>query len=519
MIFANRKTQVLPRNTFIGGVSSFINTPELLAAKLNNYPSATAFSPSNIKDFTVVGSDIECLIEVDYQLIQQAFVNSTTIKSYKDEGNKCKKLNIGVFQDAVNFEYLKIEGVLSINSNCFSNVSKMKLFYFPNLTEIISSSTFFGVSDAVLVAPKLTPVAQTVGNDNLFSGTQRLKFYTNKANQTINGGNPDGEITDLITTRNGSVVYIENETNPSPVSDLRAGNIYATAVQLIFTQPSSANAIDYYDVFVNGKLYKKIFASGDYVSGLNPVTSYTFNIVPIDIYYNKSSSNTVSGNTISATNYIDSIQAYYRMQNSVKDSFKNNHGIPTSISYEAGTVGQRAVFNGSSSKVTIPDDFNFTVGFSVVFIVKFDTNPNGTIKALIVKDQNSPNREFIIDYFNTGFRVLLWDNEGRNLQAITSTSITTGQDYIIAYTFNGGVVASGLKIYINGSEATTSKTENASFTGLKNTNAQIEFGFWSVLSGRTLNGSLDEIPFFNKELTASEVLEITNKLQLGQSLI
>lgn len=77
--------------------------------------------------------------------------------------------------------------------------------------------------------------------------------------------------------------------NPNPITDLSAGTIYNTAIKLNFTPPSSTNAIDYYDLYLNGILQsQRITASGQYVIGLTPSTNYDITLKAVDIFHNKS---------------------------------------------------------------------------------------------------------------------------------------------------------------------------------------------------------------------------------------
>jgi len=290
-----------PPNTFIGGVSSVINTPALLASKLQNYPSGTAFSEFNIANFTIVGNNIECYIGVDYQIKSGAFWNNALITSYIDDSNYCKKLVAEAFgENGRNLEIIKLEGVISAGTKCFTNQNKLKQFIFPNLTTITAGYQWFcsgpNIPNIIFYAPNLVPVAQSVLNNQLFYGTSGLKFYSNIANQTNNTGGVDGDITDLIA-KGGSVTYVLDFTAPNPITDLSVGTIGATTIQVNFTAPTgSTNTIDFYEAYANG-IYKNQIVSGGNITGLTTGTSYEIEVKPVDIYYNKSTSNKITQST------------------------------------------------------------------------------------------------------------------------------------------------------------------------------------------------------------------------------
>jgi len=136
----------------------------------------------------------------------------------------------------------------------------------------------------------------------VFSGiTTGSIIYCNPALATNNAGAPDGDLAYAIS-QGATVRYVANYTASSPVTTLSSGTIYNTAIQLNFTPPSSTNAIDYYEVYVNGVYNKTILGSGEYVTGLSINTSYNLTIYVRDIFYNLSLVSNVV--TQSTSNYI-----------------------------------------------------------------------------------------------------------------------------------------------------------------------------------------------------------------------
>jgi hypothetical protein len=111
------------------------------------------------------------------------------------------------------------------------------------------------------------------------------KCYFPLALQTSNGGGEDADVA-YLRARGCTIVYIQNTTLPNNVTDLA----YVSGT-LTFTPPSSTNAIDKYMVFQNDEYLQMVSASGETVTGL--VSGDKINIVPFDIYFNRSSSNTI----------------------------------------------------------------------------------------------------------------------------------------------------------------------------------------------------------------------------------
>lgn len=266
-------------NTFIGGVASVISTPALLAAKLQNYPSGTAFSEFSIANFTIIGDDIECYIGVDY------IVNSfryTSITYYKDLGGYCK----------------------IVGDECFTGDSSMTMAIFPQAVELKAFVHLgWNFTNCTILELCYIPKATIIGLSNLDNIVFRnvkigCKIYAEPTMATINSGGVEGDLAYAIASRSAIVSYVLNFTAPNPITNLSVGTVGATTIQLNFTAPTgSANAIDFYEAYANG-IYKNKIVSGGNITGLTTGTSYEIEVIPRDIYYNGSSSNKVTQTTI-----------------------------------------------------------------------------------------------------------------------------------------------------------------------------------------------------------------------------
>jgi len=517
--YGKSSIQALQPNTFIGGVASIINTPSLLAAKLLNYPSGSDFSPSNIYNFTIVGDNIECFIDLDYNLRPYAFKNTAnTISSptyWIDIAKKCKLLPAS-FYVSNNTAMFYFPGCLTIHNSSFyhSNYTDLapRILYFPLATNIggdpsVADTTMFGLGDV------------------------KQKIYANIFNKTSNSGGVNATIAHGIANDMLEVewvtgdIYTYDQLLPNPITDLSISNVYGSAVQLNFTAPTgSTNAIEFYEVYANG-VYKGKIQSGGYCIGLSLDTTYTFEVKPVDIYYNKSTSNTVSQKTNASEPYpVSSIISYYKMEGNVLDSFGANNGTPTAITYAAGLVGQAAVLNGSTSFINLgdTDSLSFIDGtndkpFSISYWIKTTDT-----KFMIFSKLNSSysNNEYF-GYYNGG--VLTWrlfsngsyDNITQN---ITTNAIISGAWVHVVHTYNG-LGNGGMKTYINGTLVSSASIMTGTYVKMANTNNELWIGNYQADANFKLNGQLDEMPIFNKELTAAEVSEIFAKGNSGQSLI
>lgn len=287
-IFGGSKTKA---NTFIGGVASTITTSGALATKLE-------IATNRITNFKIVGSDIECRISGSYGIPFGCFASNTSITYYRDTDNLVSSLQGSTFANTSQIKTIEFNGVLSILEseilgsnieevllkNCISSArqslqfaSKLDIVYIPNCT-------ILGVSPSV--------------NNNVFVSIKvGCKIYAHPSMATINSGGVEADLAAAISA--GAIVrYVTNFTAPSSITNLSVGTTYGTAIQLNFTAPTgSTNAIDYYECYANGVYKNTITASGQYITGLTLNTAYTFQLIPVDIFYNKSTSNVVSVTT------------------------------------------------------------------------------------------------------------------------------------------------------------------------------------------------------------------------------
>jgi len=298
-IFGGSKSKA---NTFIGGVASTITTSGALATKLG-------IASNRITNFKIVGSDIECRISGSYAIPNSAFQDNTDITYYRDYEN-CTSIGVFAFYhltSGLNFKLydLYFENALTIGSDICQVVGAgaypLKKAIFPKATTFLGQRQFFSQKEIETVyIPMVTVLGSTLGNNQIFDFTNYIsqkKLYCHPSLATNNAGAPDGDITNAIA--NGWIVrYVTNFTAPSPITNLSVGTTYGTAVQLNFTAPTgSTNAIDYYECYANGVYKNTITGSGQYITGLNLNTTYNIELKPVDILYNKSTSNLIAVTT------------------------------------------------------------------------------------------------------------------------------------------------------------------------------------------------------------------------------
>lgn len=295
-------------NTFIGGMASTIYTPALLASKL-------AIDMSRISVFSIVGSDIKCRITGSYAIPDGAstfgFQSGYSNTYYTDADYLVSAVGNNSFyaQDlnVSNYGDIDFKNCLSVGASGLQRTVSNKI--------LLRNATTIGAGGLASCAKCLCyyiPVAINLGTGvtdaSVFTGIlSGAIIYAHPSMATCNSGGVHASLAAAITA--GAVVrYVSSFVAPNSVTDLSIGNVYSTAIQVLFTAPTgSTNAIYFYEVWLNGtRTDKTVTASGQFVTGLATNTSYIVELKPVDIFYNKSGSNVPLPKLTATPSYIDS---------------------------------------------------------------------------------------------------------------------------------------------------------------------------------------------------------------------
>lgn len=298
-VFGKQKVKL---NTFIGGVGSTLNTPALLAARLG-------VTVSRISLFRIIGTNVECAITGTFNL-------GWTLRTYGcTYFESTQVISMGSLQEWAVENQLKkviVPNMTYARGATFYGNSGIRVYYCPlatNIGEYDSSNIFVGIG------------GRTRTFENIQPG---FILYCNPVLAIANAGNPVADI-NTILSRGGIVRYVTNFTKPEAATNISAGIIYNTGVQLDFTPSSSVNGIDFYEVYINGIYKQDIKNSSNIISGLTRNTNYNISLIAVDNFYNKSilsnTTNITTGNLnldVDAENFIIASQNY-DYQNVIND--------------------------------------------------------------------------------------------------------------------------------------------------------------------------------------------------------
>lgn len=282
----------MKQNTFIGGVASTINTAALLASKLD-------INVLRITNFEVRGNDIRCCIVGEYQLPNGSFYESGNINYYDDKEGLCTNIGVssfyGLTKNPLRFNFPGV--ITQLGTQILGNTFGKTVFLMPNCTKIDATqfsgawNTINANNKKILVISKCTNIGFNKSFNNVFNiGDTSKKYVTIYApisEQTSNAGGVEGDLADHIA-KGGTVVWVPNTVAPAIITDLSIGLKTSTTAQILFTNPTSTNTLQEFEVAIDGIFHQMITASGQYITGLTSGIEYkNVTIKAIDMYYNR----------------------------------------------------------------------------------------------------------------------------------------------------------------------------------------------------------------------------------------
>lgn len=202
------------------------------------------------------------------------------------------------------------------------------------------------------------------------------------------------------------------------------------------------------------------------------------------------------------------LKDYYRLEANSNDSKGVNNGTDTAITYNAGNgkFGQGAGFNGSTSKIVLP---NLGVGAATARSISAWIKPTGV--------PSVQNTVFCygIDAANTICGLHVGVNPGDIYWGFGANDYHTGNVVLgdvwqhIAAVYDGGVLStSTVHLYLNGVEKTNTKLGGQ--TSAANTSDSLyAIGFDVSDALGSFNGAIDDVAIFNRALTPTEVLSLS----------
>ena len=194
-----------------------------------------------------------------------------------------------------------------------------------------------------------------------------------------------------------------------------------------------------------------------------------------------------------------SLLADYQFNNNLIDSVGGNNGTGTNITFNSGSFGNEAVFNGSSSFVTVADNdvFSFTDGVNdLPFRIELTVKLNSNTEQYLINKRISGSFEWQIRQKGNFFIVTIGDAEATiNISSQVPFNYIQGNYYNIVVTYDGSKTQNGLKISVDG-VSNTPNPNNPSYFGMENTTAPVSIGKPGHRGDRLLNGAISQIKIY-----------------------
>jgi len=204
--------------------------------------------------------------------------------------------------------------------------------------------------------------------------------------------------------------------------------------------------------------------------------------------------------------------ALYEMNGNSNDTSGTYNGTPTNITYEGGAFDQAAVFNGSSSKITLPSFGNtFENNFSYSLWFTLDSSPSGGISNLVATQGDYYNYAIIRDSDKKVETRFEYPGGGSDVLKSTSTFTDYGTWHHLTITKSS---TNGAAIYIDGTLEASDATATSNLSPMSSGNT---LGVYGNGSQYWLDGKIDQVRIFNTALTQSQVTTLARGIATSYS--
>lgn len=284
------------------------------------------------------------------------------------------------------------------------------------------------------------------------------------------------------------------------VSNGTTTKVYMDSVEIL----STANVSTPFNGIYLGGYYS--VDNNEYTTGqLDDVAVFDRELTQMEIYNLFNGLNAIE--LFSTPLFADAnLQAYWRFSsNSNDETANNNDGTDSNMSYASGVFGNGAIFNGSSSKITLNDSTSlaFTTNGSISMWIKLD-NVSSNARGEVIGQWVAGNYSFLIYHkANSGKIVFGGTSDAGNSDGAEieiSGTLSAAKLHHLVITKSGVTVT----FYLDGSSS-GSGSMNAS--ALYNSTAPWIMGQNGNGDG-WLDGMLDDVAFFNRVLTSQEVADL-----------
>ncbi len=195
--------------------------------------------------------------------------------------------------------------------------------------------------------------------------------------------------------------------------------------------------------------------------------------------------------------------ASYNLNNNVDDIGNTYNGLNSSVNFNAsGKFGAAAVFNGSSSEITVSS----FASLSQVGISMWVNMPDISQQAGLIARYGSYREFAIYMYGGTLIASIYYNgNNGNATSVTTSTYMSNDTWHHIAYTADG---VNQPRLYIDGAEVGTAQSNNNTYY---TSSEALDIGHFAGVAAYNYEGKIDQVRIFNSAISSDQVGELYNK--------
>ncbi|MFO0819078.1 MAG: Ig-like domain-containing protein [Pirellulales bacterium] len=217
------------------------------------------------------------------------------------------------------------------------------------------------------------------------------------------------------------------------------------------------------------------------------------------------------GNSVAQLPPTSGLVSFWKGDGNASDSVGSNPGALNNgaTASTAGVQGSTFSFDGVNDHVAISDAANLRpTNLTIESWVNFNAVPGGsTVYSLVAKPVGSADEDSFAVWYSLGALRAYVGSSGTTSSSIAyNWTPTTGTWYHVAFTFDDP--SDTLRLYVNGALATSGTTSRT--IGYDGQSVYLGADTTSSVLSYPFNGKLDEVRFYNRALTATEVQSTYN---------
>lgn len=166
-------------------------------------------------------------------------------------------------------------------------------------------------------------------------------------------------------------------------------------------------------------------------------------------------------------------------------------------------------FDGDSDYISVPDHADFSSVGTPLSVSAWVNADDTALFPIVDKYVHTSEQEWIfgLDSSRLVYVSLYQNSTGGYIGRYYGTALTAYQGTWIhlAFTYDGGSAAGGVKIYLNGAQVDDNGYTSGAFTALEDTAALVQVGRHDINYGE---GKIDDVLIYTEELSAAQVKSI-----------